>query len=201
MTELFCKLPHAIMVAMYWISARTGEKISFTGDQKIMWVWMCSRFRYFQSTGREWFDNQEDIAIATGTSESTVKRFLKDLSKHGYLEVRKRRSKGFIQSNSYVILSDLELSSPASTSHMATPVPEPTLAEPVPTVAEPEERIPDYAPIQRPVPVAPRVNLTSGREPVVLEVLEVAVPVVPKVKLTHDTPAGNEPDWEIRSSS
>ncbi|WP_457372602.1 DUF6945 domain-containing protein [Pseudomonas sp. TE12234] len=184
---------------MYWISARTGEQISFTGDQKIIWVWMCSRFHFFNDSGREWFDNQEDIAIATGTSESTVKRFMALLSKHGYLEVKKRRRQGFIQSNSYTILRGLELGSPASASTRVSV----TTPAPMSVPDEPEERIPPYAPIVHNLPAPPRVNLTSRREPVVLEVLEVAVPVIPKVKLTHGTPAWDElePDWKVHSSS
>ena len=190
MTAQFCQMTYLIMAATHWISAHTGEKISFTGDQKIMWVWMFQRFEHFKSKGREWFDNQADIVAATGTSESTVKRFMALLKTHGYITVETRRRQGFIQSNSYTILSDLVLWSPASeckSASVSTPVP-------VPTLDEPEERIPDYAPIVFTAP-APKVSLTPG--PVVREV----APVVPKVNLPCDIPTGNDPVWEVRRSS
>ncbi|MNL07887.1 hypothetical protein D3C87_1285850 [compost metagenome] len=193
MTELFCKLPHVIMAATYWISALTGERISFTGDQKILWVWMCKRFHFFHGKGGEWFDNQADIAVATGTSESTVKRFMTLLVKHGYMAVKKRRCNGFIQSNSYTILGALVLGSPAS-GCASGPVPE---VAPVPTVAppdEPEERTPAYAPNIYIMPTRPEVKLSPS--PVVAP--EVARP---KVNLPRDVVTGNDPVWEVRRSS
>lgn len=216
MTELFCKMTHAIMAACHWISLKTGEQISFTGDQKVMWVWMLSRFQFFNGSGREWFDNQADIAAATGTSESTVKRFIGLLTRHGYITVKTRRLNGFIQSNSYTILSDLVLATPVGerAPEASTPAP-----EVVPVVAE--ERIPDYVPNVFVMPVRPKVNLPSssavvpevvqpqvkmpsGDDEVVWEiaapkVAEVAAP--PTVILPRDIPSGNEPSWVVYGSN
>lgn len=109
MTETFCKLTHEIMKATHWTSRTTGEQFKLTGDQKIMWVWMESRYRFFQSIGKDWFDNQEDIAAATGCDPSTVKRFIAKLTKHGYIEVQQQKGRGFIRSNNYKILAPLQV--------------------------------------------------------------------------------------------
>lgn len=109
MTEKFCKLTHEIMKATHWTSRTTGEQFKLTGDQKIMWVWMESRFHFFQSMGKHWFDNQDDIAIATGCDPSTVKRFITKLAKHGYIEIERQKGRGFIRSNKYEILAPLQV--------------------------------------------------------------------------------------------
>lgn len=117
MTETFCKLTHEIMKATHWTSRTTGEQFKLTGDQKVIWTWMESRYRFFQSIGKEWFDNQEEIAAATGCDPSTIKRFIAKLTQHGYIEVQQRKGRGFIRSNNYKILAPLQVcTSKASTS-------------------------------------------------------------------------------------
>lgn len=109
MIEKFCKLTHEIMKATHWTSRTTGEQFKLSGDQKVMWVWMESRYQFFQSIGKDWFDNQEDIAAATGCDPSTVKRFIAKLTKHGYIEVQQHKGRGFIRSNNYKILAPLQV--------------------------------------------------------------------------------------------
>jgi hypothetical protein len=109
MTEKFCKLTHEIMKATHWTSRTTGEQFKLTGDQKIMWTWIESRYRFFQSMGKHWFDNQDDIATATGCDPSTVKRFIAKLAQHGYIEVERQKGRGFIRSNKYEILAPLQV--------------------------------------------------------------------------------------------
>lgn len=109
MTETFCKLTHEIMRATHWVSKTTGQHFKLTGDQKVMWVWMRSRYDFFSSQGKGWFDNQDDIAEATGCSISAVKRFIKALTHHGYLLVESRKLRGSVHSNSYKIVAPLQL--------------------------------------------------------------------------------------------
>ncbi|WP_421534755.1 DUF6945 domain-containing protein [Pseudomonas marginalis] len=109
MTETFCKLTHEIMKATHWTSRATGEQFKLTGDQKIMWAWMEKRYKFFRSIGKDWFDNQEEIAAATGCDTSTVKRFITKLTQHGYIEVQRQKGRGFIRSNNYKILAPLQV--------------------------------------------------------------------------------------------
>lgn len=101
----FLQLTRTFLKATEWISLTTGETLSFSASEKLMWVWMKDRHDFFKGRGQSWYDNQDDIAAATGTSVATVKRWLAKLEKHGYLE---RGSRGL--SNNYTIKADLKLS-------------------------------------------------------------------------------------------
>ncbi|WP_052321277.1 DUF6945 domain-containing protein [Pseudomonas fluorescens] len=105
--DAFVKFPKALMAATHWISLTTGEEIQFTPSNKILWLHIKDRFDFFASLGNGWFDNQEAIAAATGSNISTVKRFLADLTKHGYLKASKKKVWGCAFSNSYTVVQDL----------------------------------------------------------------------------------------------
>lgn len=105
--DAFVKFPKALMAATHWISLTTGEEIQFTPSNKILWLHIKDRFDFFTSLGNEWFDNQEAIAAATGSNISTVKRFLADLTNHGYLKTSKKKVWGCAYSNNYTIAQDL----------------------------------------------------------------------------------------------
>lgn len=107
--DTFCQLPHKMMRATHWVSPITCELIKLEPSQKMIWLWMETRFKFFNGTGKAYFDNQDEIAEATGTSLSTVKRFVSLLQKHGCIEVGKKRLIGFIESNSYIITQSLRL--------------------------------------------------------------------------------------------
>lgn len=89
--EPFIKFPKTLLAATHWLSLTTGEDVQFTPSNKILWLHIKDRFDFFTSLGNEWFDNQEAIAAATGSNISTVKRFLADLTKHGYLKTSKKK--------------------------------------------------------------------------------------------------------------
>lgn len=103
----FIKFPKSLLAATHWISLTTGEEIQFTPSNKLLWIHIKDRFDFFSKLGNEWFDNQEAIASATGSNISTVKRFLADLTKHGYLKVSKKKMWGCAFSNNYTITQEL----------------------------------------------------------------------------------------------
>ncbi len=109
MTEAFIKFPKAFMAATHYISLTTGEEVHFTPSNKILWLTIKDRYDFFTSKGKEWFDNQEGIAALSGSTVSTVKRFLKELAKHGYLKTSQKKVGGCAFSNSYVVVRDLIL--------------------------------------------------------------------------------------------
>lgn len=109
MAEQFCKLTHEMMRATHWVSKTTDEHFKLTATQKIIWVHMTSRYEFFRSLGKEWFDDQEDIAKDTGCDVSTVKTFIRLLAKHGYITIKQKKSRGFVHSNSYEVLALLQL--------------------------------------------------------------------------------------------
>lgn len=171
MTETFCKLTHEIMKATHWTSRTTGEQFKLTGDQKIMWVWMESRYRFFQSIGKDWFDNQEDIAAATGCDPSTVKRFIAKLTKHGYIEVQQQKGRGFIRSNNYKILASLQVctgKAPTGSSRVIGEVPFPGVADGYgdPVIAS-QELVGDMVPVFEDIPLEAYID-TLPQAPVIV---------------------------------
>lgn len=124
MKSQFLQLPHDILKATHWLSLETGETISLSAQDKILWCWMKDRFEFFQSRGQSWFDNQQAIADATGCDRSTVRRFIDALVKHGYITIIKRIIRGCASSNSYQIVTDLQLiARPAKVLAMVPEVP------------------------------------------------------------------------------
>jgi len=80
----------------------------FSAEQKLVWLYVLDRYKFFTDDKRAYFDNQIDIGNACGVSERTVLRFFKELNAAGYLQVNQTRIGGH-KSNSYVIHRDLVL--------------------------------------------------------------------------------------------
>jgi len=80
----------------------------FSAEQKLVWLYVLDRYKFFTDDKRAYFDNQIDIGNACGVSESTVKRFFRALREAGYLTAHETRIGGH-KSNSYVIVRDLVL--------------------------------------------------------------------------------------------
>ncbi|KAA8552162.1 DUF6945 domain-containing protein [Pseudomonas marginalis] len=171
MTETFCKLTHEIMKATHWTSRTTGEQFKLTGDQKIMWAWMEKRYIFFRSIGKDWFDNQEDIAAATGCDPSTVKRFIAKLIQHGYIEVQRQKGRGFIRSNNYKILAPLQVCTSkvsTSSSRVIGEVAFPAVVDSysVPAIAS-QELAGDMVPVFEDIPLEAYID-TPSQAPVVV---------------------------------
>jgi len=117
----------------------------FSAEQKIVWLYVLDRYKFFTDDKRAYFDNQIDIGNACGVSERTVLRFFKELNAAGYLQVNQTRIGGH-KSNSYVIVRDLVLvqedaaKAPVQAKEQPTPAPQelaaPTMDDFVPASAE-----------------------------------------------------------------
>lgn len=117
-TQLFAKsesqldtyLPayKTILSATGWVNLSTGETKPLSAEQKLVWLYVLDRYKFFTDDKCAYFDNQVDIAKACGVSERTVLRFFKDLSLSGYLQITQTRIGGH-KSNSYIITRDLVL--------------------------------------------------------------------------------------------
>ncbi|WP_407362081.1 hypothetical protein HKW97_13390 [Pseudomonas luteola] len=97
-----------ILSAIGWVNLSTGETKPLSAEQKLVWLYVLDRYKFFTDDKCAYFDNQVDIAKACGVSERTVLRFFKDLSLSGYLQITQTRIGGH-KSNSYVISRDLVL--------------------------------------------------------------------------------------------
>lgn len=206
MTEAFCKLTHEIMKATHWTSRTTGEQFKLTGDQKVIWTWMESRYRFFHSMGKEWFDNQEDIAEATGCDPSTVKRFIAKLTEHGYIEVQRQKGRGFISSNNYKVLASLQLCTGKASIGSSRVIGEIALPGVADSYSDPviasQELAGDMVPVFEDIPLEAYID-TPSQAPVVVhkrlplfvdtldEVVDVTVPVIGQdreIEYVYDDP-------------
>lgn len=97
-----------ILSAKGWVDLVTGETKVFSAEQKLVWLYVLDRYKFFTDDKRAYFDNQIDIGNACGVSERTVLRFFKELKAAGYLQINQTRIGGH-KSNSYVISRDLVL--------------------------------------------------------------------------------------------
>ncbi|OWG40095.1 hypothetical protein CAQ69_02005 [Stutzerimonas stutzeri] len=117
----------------------------FSAEQKLVWLYVLDRYKFFTDDKRAYFDNQIDIGNACGVSESTVKRFFRALREAGYLTAHETRIGGH-KSNSYVIVRDLVLvqedaaKAPVNAKEQPTQAPQelaaPTMDDFVPASAE-----------------------------------------------------------------
>lgn len=80
----------------------------FSAEQKLVWLYALDRYRFFSKEGKEWFDNQSEIAEACNVSESCVKKFFRSLREANVIKSKGTRIGGH-NSNSYIILKDIEL--------------------------------------------------------------------------------------------
>lgn len=74
-----------------------------TANTAIVYSYMLSRYTWFKSKGQDYFESQEAIMNAVHLSESTIKRSIKTLKEHGYLDVKSIRCQQF-KKNVYVVL-------------------------------------------------------------------------------------------------
>lgn len=119
----YFSLYRELLTAQHYVCKNTGDLLPLTLEKKVVWCWMIDRFMFFKNQNKSFFDNQADIAAACGVSESTVKRFLLELTDAidektgkpkgaGYIHTTCTRSIGGHKSNSYTLLSDLVLVQP-----------------------------------------------------------------------------------------
>lgn len=111
-----------ILSAVGFVNLYTGETIKLSAEQKIIWLYMLSQYKFFKDKDQLYFENQADIALACGVSEKTVSRFINTLSDavdengkrvgSGYLQISQTRIFGGHKSNSYTLLRDLVLIEP-----------------------------------------------------------------------------------------
>lgn len=97
-----------ILSAVGFVSLNTGETIELSAKQKIIWLYILDRYKFFKDNDQLYFENQAGIALACDVSEKTVQRFIRDLETGGYIQINQTRIGGH-KSNSYVLLSDLVL--------------------------------------------------------------------------------------------
>lgn len=99
---------HCILKATHLLNRNTGEYLKFPEGQKLIFLYMLDRYKFFKSNGGEYFDNQDQISEACSSVRRTVFSTIKLLQKCGYLIVTSKKTFQH-RSNSYVFVSELNL--------------------------------------------------------------------------------------------
>lgn len=62
-----------------------------TNADVIVYSFMLNRYAFFNGIHMEYFENIKQIAEGIGQGEATVKRAIKKLTEHGYIEISKKK--------------------------------------------------------------------------------------------------------------
>lgn len=104
----FLKVGYSFLRGTHIVDRNTGEFISVSMTDKILYLFMKQRWEYFLSIGNRYYDSQESLAKYLGVSRPTIRRSLDKLSSAGYILSHKEKVKGW-ESIVYDRIFDLEL--------------------------------------------------------------------------------------------
>ena len=82
----------------------TGESVEWTHVHTILFLYMQDRYKHFKNLGKEFYDNQEDIAQETGIPLRSLSRKMKELYRIGAVRAEKKKIGGYLKSNAYTVL-------------------------------------------------------------------------------------------------
>lgn len=99
---------HSVLKCTHVWNRESNEYVALHDAQKIVFLYMLDRYKFFRSSGKSYFDNQEDIALACASTRKTVGRTIKLLEDCGCLSVKSKTTFQH-RSNSYVFASELNL--------------------------------------------------------------------------------------------
>lgn len=77
--------------------------IQLTANAKLLYKYMQDRHEFFKSNGKQFFDNQDDLAVACNLSRRSVINIIEDFVCVGLVEKSATFHRGAMHSNSYVV--------------------------------------------------------------------------------------------------
>lgn len=89
MSYAFTKIYECIKKAVKAHNTETQISVSLTHTDKIIWMHMLSKYLSFKNSGSLYFETQEQIAEATGTSIRATKYSLRKLKHLGIFQSKK----------------------------------------------------------------------------------------------------------------
>lgn len=113
--QSFVQIPHSLMKAKHYLSRTTGEPVKLNPSEKLVYVRMKDRWKFFTNQGKGYWDTQQQVADAVGIERKTAMAIIQNFVDHGIFEVAKKS-----RNNIYTIIHDLELCS-APTAPRKTP--------------------------------------------------------------------------------
>lgn len=85
MADTFVKLSYELL-KMKTYTDYAGNEFKITPAIKLVYLYIKSRFDFFKSSGKDYYDTNKEIGIATGIDEQVVIRAVKELIKMGLVE-------------------------------------------------------------------------------------------------------------------
>lgn len=106
--ESYFPVYHNVLRATHIKNLNDGSYEKFSDGQKLAFHYVLDRYKFFKQQGKEYFDNQEDIAKACASVRRSIFSIMKLLEKCGYLTIKSKMSFQH-RSNSYVFGPALQL--------------------------------------------------------------------------------------------
>lgn len=148
----YIKLYDDLLSATHYRSLTTGTSIKLTSSAKLVYAKMKSRFEYFKSNGKGYYDTQDDIADATGLSRKGVNTILQDFHANGIVVIELNG-----RNNVYTAINSLDFCDKGQTPKKAPESVSPTTLHPrqkLEEFVEPEALVERYS---KPVEVIEKV--------------------------------------------
>jgi hypothetical protein len=99
---------HSILRATHIKNITDGTYVSLSPLNKVVMMYFLDRYKFFRDQGKQYFDNQEEIAQACGVVRKSVFNTIKTMSTCGYLNVGGKMSFCH-RSNNYKIVKEFQL--------------------------------------------------------------------------------------------
>ena len=105
-SNTFLQLDKDLLKATIIVNKVDKTTIDIDMQSKVLYTWFLDRFLFWESQHSVFHDNQVDIALMTGVSELSIKRFVKKFSDFGIIEKGVGNGAGgFKNSNNYKVVN------------------------------------------------------------------------------------------------
>lgn len=99
---------HSILRATHIKNLNDGTYLALSPMNKMVMMYFLDRYRFFREQGKQYFDNQEDIAKACAVVRKSVHSTIKIMKQCGYLHVGGKMCFNH-RSNNYRIIKEFQL--------------------------------------------------------------------------------------------
>ena len=91
MAKGWLKLEKSLLKVVQVKNVMTGESVEWTHVHTILFLYMQDRYKHFKNLGKEFYDNQENIAQETGIPLRSLSRKMKELYRIGAVRAEKKK--------------------------------------------------------------------------------------------------------------
>lgn len=96
MFDDYYKMPKALLLADGYVSPSSGKDVVLSSGDKVVYIVLYERNRWFHSEGKTHYDSQEDISIMCGMHPKTVGRIVRAFVKEGIVLAERNNKRNWI---------------------------------------------------------------------------------------------------------